>query len=165
MYCNVITLFFEINKPMKISYTKHSVINLNHLKNPCFENVEKKISVVITLFDLFKRLFLLLRNFYWLDVNSSVGLLYTSHVLGLALFSFNKMLVLIKENETSIGCEMGNFMLVMECEPLRCCKYIHLHLINTCMETLGLSSSFVLPCIYITSSSPAALFLKAHFLS
>lgn len=73
MYCNVITLFFEINKPMKISYTKHSVINLNHLKNPCFENVEKKISVVITLFDLFKRLFLLLRNFCWLDVNSSVG--------------------------------------------------------------------------------------------
>lgn len=42
IYCSVITLFFEINKPMKISYTKHSVITLNHLKNPCFENVEKK---------------------------------------------------------------------------------------------------------------------------
>jgi len=101
--------------------------------------LKKKISVVITLFDPFKRLFLLLRIFCWLDINSLVGLLYTAHVLGRALFSFNKILVHIKENETSNGCEMGNFMLVMECEPLRCCKYIHLHLINTCRETLGLS--------------------------
>ena len=51
--------------------------------------------------------------------------------------------LLIKKNlQLGSILEISNFMLVMECGPLRCCKYLRLHLINTCIS-LG-SPSFVL---------------------